>query len=146
MRAPIVSSTATTVAAATRVVKPETDDGRLRGGHDAGSVEQKDFWGRLAHVVNLAKSKRQAAAVLGLSHASLANVIRLKRKVDFDTLVLLHQKTGVNLNWLLTGVGSTGDIKWPETDTEQAQRRTRRRITVDHRESGKHTLPSKKQG
>lgn len=52
------------------------------------------------------KTREEFAEIVGMHHSSVGNYERGDRKIDVDTLILLHERTGADLNWLLTGEGS----------------------------------------
>lgn len=48
-------------------------------------------------------SREEFAVILGISFASIGNYERGNRKLDAELLELIAEKTGADLNWLITG-------------------------------------------
>lgn len=69
-------------------------------------VSDNDIYTRVAEIVSALNVKPvEIARNVGISKSYMSMVLNRKTKIGLDMLVGLHQVYGVNVNWLLSGVG-----------------------------------------
>ena len=76
-----------------------------RGPESVAGHSRKDVGQRIAAVCELIGTRKQAAAVAGISEDQLSRYIRGKSEVSFTPLARLVTQVGVRLDWLWHGKG-----------------------------------------
>jgi len=108
--------------------------------------------GEMSYSRDPEESGREAGRRLNISGEIVNKWKSGDRKPSFEFLLLLHNVTGVNLHWLITGKGDrhegapSGRVRWPLGSGAAVAARTdrRRAITVNAPTSAKRpTAPPK---
>ena len=77
---------------------------------------------KLLRTKYLKLSQEKLAEILGVKRNTLSNWERGENEMNYEAMLILHSKFGVNINWLLTGEGSmfVNSSQEKETPTNQA--------------------------
>lgn len=122
-----MADTAKNLAAAKNVVKPFTRDYEASRVDDDSVAEPRTFAERLALLGRLAGSESALARMCGLGRATLSSAARADGG-RIQTARLLRETIGVDLNWLICGDGSPGELHFPKSTSEAIADRVRRPV------------------